>query len=69
MTYLIKHAIRFGAIFAFGSFIGHILIALLKEAPFDYERAVFVSIFTGLGMMIFEWIRSSKKKSRLTGVR
>lgn len=69
MTHSIKHAIRFGAIFTFGSFIGHILIALLKEAPFDYERAVFVSIFTGLGMMIFEWIRSMKKKSRLTGVR
>lgn len=64
MTNSIKHAIRFGAIFTFGSFIGHILIALLKEAPFDYERAVFVSIFTGVGMMIFELIRFSKNEAK-----
>ncbi|GEM02590.1 hypothetical protein SAMN05421839_1455 [Halolactibacillus halophilus] len=63
-----KHVLLTGLIFTFGSFIGHILIALLKEAPFDYERAIFVSIFTGLSMMIFEFARSSKN-TRITGVR
>jgi hypothetical protein len=64
MTNSIKHAIRFGAIFTFGSFIGHILITLLKETPFDYERAVFVSIFTGAAMMLFELIRFSKNEAK-----
>lgn len=71
MTRSILQAIFFGVIFTFGSFIGHIIIALLREAPFDYSRAVFVSIFTGGGMMIFNLIYSLKKSTKhalLSGV-
>ncbi|GEM04697.1 hypothetical protein HMI01_16850 [Halolactibacillus miurensis] len=64
-----KRALLSGVIFTSGSFIGQIIIALLKETPVDYSRAVFVSIFTGIGMAMFELIRFSKKKAKLIGIR